>query len=91
MTDSVREALPYVREWSRGPPDVLEWSGGPPGSPGVGRRPSRMSGSGPKAVPDVREARPDVRKFGSPSRRSGSGRNPSRMSGSVRVALPYVR
>ena len=35
--------------------DVQEWSGGPPGCPGVGVRPSWMSGSGREALLDVRE------------------------------------
>ena len=52
MTDSGREALS----------DVREWTGGPPESPGVvgsfyrkSEKPSRMSGSGRVAFPDVRE------------------------------------
>ena len=45
MSCSGREALE----------DVLEWLGGPPGCPGVVGRPSRMSGSGREALPDVQE------------------------------------
>ena len=45
MTGSGRESLT----------DVREWSGGPPGCLGVVERPSRMSGSGRKALPDIWE------------------------------------
>ena len=45
MTGSVREALPVVREWSRGPT----------GCPGMVWRLFRMSGSDREALPDVRE------------------------------------
>ena len=74
MSQSGREALPEVREWS----------GDPQGCPGVVRRPYRMSarpsrifGSGRKTLPDVREwsgdhpGCPGV--VGRPSRMSGSG------------------
>ena len=44
MSGSSREALTYVREWSR---CILVCQG-------VVRRPSRMSGSGQEALPDVR-------------------------------------
>ena len=60
---NVREVIPDiwewlgdlsdVREWSGGLPVVRKWSGGPPGYPGMVRRPSRMSGSGRQAFPDV--------------------------------------
>ena len=57
--------LKDVREWSGGPPvysivvgsslpEVRECSGGPPECSGVVGRPSRMSGSGQEALPDVR-------------------------------------
>ena len=36
-------------------PDVREWSGDTPGCSGMVARPSRMSGSGRVALPDVRE------------------------------------
>ena len=45
-------------------PDVREWSGGPARCPGVVGGPTRMSGSGREARPDVQEggkAFPDVR------------------------------
>ena len=52
MSDSGREALSESREWL----------GEPPGCPGVvgssyrkSEKPSRMSGSGQEAFPDVRE------------------------------------
>ena len=45
MTESGREALLEVREWS----------GVPPGYPGVVGRSSRMSESGQEAFPYVRE------------------------------------
>ena len=45
MSGSGSEALPNVREWSRGPP----------GCPGVIQRPSRMSDSGREDIPVVRE------------------------------------
>ena len=92
MSERGREALKDVREWSVG---RLEWSGGHPGCPGVVEKPyrvvgspSRMSGSGQEALPNVREwleALPDVwewsggppgcpRVVGIPSRMSDSGR-----------------
>ena len=45
MSGSGHEALPVV----------IEWLGGPPGCPGVGGKPSRMSGNGREALPDVRK------------------------------------
>ena len=44
MSGSEREALHHVREWSTGPL----------GCPGMVGRPSKMSGSGREALPDVR-------------------------------------
>ena len=44
MSGRSREALPVV--W--------EWLGGPPGCPEVVGMPSRMSGSGWEALPDIR-------------------------------------
>ena len=66
MSESGRESLPDVREWSDGPtgcpevikvafPNVREWSGGLPGCLGVVGRTSQMSGSGREDLPDVRE------------------------------------
>ena len=45
MSESVRDAIL----------DVRVWSGGPPGCPGEVGMPSRMSGSGREALPDVQE------------------------------------
>ena len=53
MSGSIREALPHVREWS----------GDPPKCSGVVGRPSRMSKSGRKFLPEAREALSDVREF----------------------------
>ena len=64
---------------------MSEWSGGPPGCPEVAGRPSRMSGSGREALPDVREW-----SGGPPECPAVVGR-PFRMSGSGREALPKVR
>ena len=60
MSESGLEALPDVQELSKALPDVWDgreaipnvrkWLGVPPGCPGVVRRPSRMSGSGRKAI-----------------------------------------
>ena len=55
MSESGRETLSYVREWWEILPDVREWSGDAPGHPGVVGRPSRMSGSGQKAIMNVQE------------------------------------
>ena len=44
----------YVSGWEI-LPVVREWSGGPPECPGVVGWPSRMSGSGRKTLPTVRE------------------------------------
>ena len=65
MTGSSRNALPDVWEWSGGPPrcpscwkalpGVRECSKGPPRRAEVVGRPSRMSGSGRVADPDVQE------------------------------------
>ena len=66
MSGGGREALPYVRGWS----------GGPPKCPGVVRRPAQMSGGGRKTLPYVREWSGDhpgcLKVVGSPSRMSGS-------------------
>ena len=55
MSRSGRDVFPVVRQCSVAVPDVWEWSGVPLGSPGVVRRPSRMSGSGREALADLRE------------------------------------
>ena len=52
------EDLPDVREWSENPHGNL---GGPLGLPGVVGSLSRMSGSGRKILPDIREGLPDIR------------------------------
>ena len=59
---------------------------------GMVERPSRMSGSGQKSLPEVREALSNIREFleGPPGCSRVVGR-PSRMSGSGREALPNVR
>ena len=76
-------------------PNVWEWSGYSLGCPGVIKRPSRMSGSGREALPDVwggREALTDVQeRSGVSPGFPGVVRSLSRMSGSVRKALPDVR
>ena len=56
MTESGREALSIVREWSGDPsarPECL------PGYPGGVGMPSRISSSGLEALPDVREGSED--------------------------------
>ena len=55
MFGSVREALPYVREWTGGPLRSLEVVGRPSRMSGSGRESCLMSGSGRKAIPNVRE------------------------------------
>ena len=62
MTESCRKAFPDIWEWSGGTQGCLgylsrfrEFSGGPPVFPAVVGWPSRMSGSGHEALPDVRE------------------------------------
>ena len=57
MSGSGRQALPYVQEWWKVPPEC----------PGVVARPSRMSGCGRIALPDVPQW------SGWPSRMFGSG------------------
>ena len=95
MSESSREAHREVREWSRivgrssrkfgsgreSLLDVREWLGSTHGCPGEVKRPTRMSGRGQEAHPNVREwskAFPDVREWsgivGRPSRKFGSGR-----------------
>ena len=75
MSGSDRVALPYV--W--------QLLGGPPECPGVVVRPSRMFGSGPELLLEVREW----------SRyhpgRPGVVERPSRMSGSGPESLPEIR
>ena len=61
MSESGREALPDVLEWSGGPPEVREWLGGPTVCSVVVMRPYRMSWSGPEALQDFREVLPDIR------------------------------
>ena len=65
MSGSGWETLPDVREWSRGPPRCSGVVGRPPGCAGVVRgipkcpvvvaKPSRMSGCGREAFPDVQK------------------------------------
>ena len=90
MSESGREALL----------DVWEWSGGPPGCSKVVGRPSRKSGSGREALLDVRKLSggvTDVQEWsggppeclgvdGRPCRVSGCGGRTPQMSGSVREA-----
>ena len=96
MSGSGRDALPDVRQLSRGPT----------GCPAVVGTPSRLSGSGREALPNVREwsgcppgcqgvvgvALPEVREWsgGLPGCSGVVGRT-SRMSGSGREALPDVQ
>ena len=56
MSESGREALPDVREWSGGSGDLREVSAGPTGCPGELWRPSHMYGSGREALPDVQKS-----------------------------------
>ena len=72
-----RDAVRKCRKWLVGPPvgpgvvvsptpEVQQWSVGPTGGPGVVRTPSRRSGSGRDALPEVREwseALPEVRQW----------------------------
>ena len=51
----VQETLPDEPEWWEALPDVREWSKGYSKCPQVVGRPSRMSRSGREALPDVRE------------------------------------
>ena len=102
MSESGRESLP----------DVHEWSGVPPGCPGVVGRPSWKSGkshedlsevrSGRQSLPEVRSGRqslPEVREWsgGPPKYPEVVGRpfwkfrRPSLKSGRGREALPEVR
>ena len=60
MSGSGRETLPDIREWSSNPPEcpkVVEKSSRMFG------RPSRMSGSVRKDLPNVREALSDVQEW----------------------------
>ena len=82
MSNSVREAIPNVRELSRGPPGCPV---DPLGCPGVVGRPSRMFGSYRDSLLDVREW------SGSPPRCPGVVESPSRMSESGWESLPGVR
>ena len=52
---SGREALTNAREWLGGLPNVREWLKGYFDCPGVVERPSRMTGIGRVAFPDVQE------------------------------------
>ena len=72
-------------------PDVREWPGGPPGCQAAVWRPSRMSRSVQKALPNVREVHSDVREWSGVSLGYPGvvGRLP-RMSESGRDALPDV-
>ena len=51
MSGSGWKALPYVQEWSRGPPECLGVVGRPSLMFGSGREAPRMSGSGREALP----------------------------------------
>ena len=75
MFGSGQLALPDDRKWLGGPPGC---PGGPLGFLGVVGKPSRMSGSVQKALPNVWEALPDVWEA-------------SQIPGSVRDTLPNVQ
>ena len=53
MSRSGREAITDVREWSGRPQGFAGVVRGPPGYLGVVGRPSRISGSGRNALPEV--------------------------------------
>ena len=55
MSESGRKTLPNAWEWSKGYPECPGVVGGPSGYPGVAKIPSRTSGSGREAIPDVLE------------------------------------
>ena len=55
MSRRDRKSLPYVPEWWEALPDVQEWLGDPSGCLGVVGWPSRMSGNGRDALPNVQE------------------------------------
>ena len=60
MSDSGREILPDVQEWSEVPPGCLIVVGS---LSRMCMRPSRMSVSGQETLPDVRQSLPDIRKW----------------------------
>ena len=81
MSGSGREALL----------EVLEGSGGPPGGPRGDELPSRWSGRGREALPEVWKALSESpREIMRPSRRSGRGQEALRGSERHREALPDI-
>ena len=85
MFRSVLDALPDILEWSGDPARCPGVVGRHSGYPIVVRNPSRISGSGQEAIPDVRECSRCP-----PEYLDMVGR-PSPMSGSCREALANVR
>ena len=81
MSDSCREALPYVREWSRDPPSFLGVVGALPNVRELSGIPPKSLGGQPEVLGMV----------WTPSRMSLRGGKPFRMSGSCWVALLDVR
>ena len=82
MSRSGWKALPDIREWSGALSDIREFSGDPPGSAGVVGSPSRISGSGREAFPNVRKALPVC---------TGVVKRPSQMSGNIQNTLSDLR
>ena len=103
MSESGREALPHVREWSAGPPGCSGVVGRPFGMyrsgwetfqmSGSGQEASWMSGSGRLALLDVREwsgGPPECTGVvGRPSGCPGVVGRPSQISGKGWLALPF--
>ena len=82
ISESGREVLPDVREWSGGPPRCL----------GMVRMPSQMSESGRVALLVVQKALPDVREWSrGPSECQRVIGTPAQMSRSGRETLPNIR
>ena len=78
MSESGRDALP----------NVWEWSGGPPRCPGVVERISRMSRSGRETLPNVRECWETLTNVRKACRMSGSVQ---KALPNVREALSDIR
>ena len=85
MSESGRESLPNVQEWSGDPSKCLGVVGRPYRMFESCREASRMSGSGRNTIPDVQES------SGDPSDCLRVVGRPSRMCGSGWLALPDVR
>ena len=89
MSGRCREAVPNFRQWFRGPPGCPGVVGKPSRKFG---RPSRISGSVRKALPDVRKMLSNARECSrGPPRCPGVVGKPSRMCRSVRKDLLDVQ